>query len=366
MNNTECKSFDNLAQRSLNYFLATYPPFIPVRSDAATAEEQETVYLFLKSIYEKAYNDPSLLKLKAIPDDSYSDWEFHKAKPELITEIRDSIKKVEQLIFLLFQICLSKQLDENSFFVPETDMEIKPSALKQLRNFDIQYQASGDGYTFTFPVKTAGLKLLAETSMQNRGNGIDIPKPHMLFSRGVFDPNHPWTYEVFRNLSKEWNAFDRLISFLDRNDYERIDCSEGFSLNYVKNYGKKREKLKAAWAERTHGGIELVYEEARRNPVLLSLRIPYFKEILEHSDKMDDKLKSFITGTTKKCDGCRYCVQTDKSGTRPLAAINVDDHDLCPLFCGFSYRWRTIDDDLVDNIIELLQFIDEAFRERCA
>ena len=78
---------------------------------------------------------------------------------------------------------------------------------------------------------------------------------------------------------------------------------------------------------------------------------------------MDDKLKSFITGTTKKCDGCRYCVQTDKSGTRPLAAINVDDHDLCPLFCGFSY---TIDDDLVDNIIELLQFIDEAFRERCA
>lgn len=50
MNNTECKSFDNLAQRSLNYFLATYPPFIPVRSDAATAEEQETAYLFLKSI----------------------------------------------------------------------------------------------------------------------------------------------------------------------------------------------------------------------------------------------------------------------------------------------------------------------------
>lgn len=53
MNNTESKSFDNLAQRSLNYFLATYPPFIPVRSDAATAEEQETVYLFLKAYMKK-------------------------------------------------------------------------------------------------------------------------------------------------------------------------------------------------------------------------------------------------------------------------------------------------------------------------
>jgi len=38
----------------------------------------------------------------------------------------------------------------------------------------------------------------------------------------------------------------------------------------------------------------------------------------------------------------------------------------CPLQYGFLYSWITINDDIVDNIIELFEFIDEIFREQCA
>lgn len=64
MHNMVNKSFDNLAQRSLYYFLSTYPTFVSVRSGIATVEEQETAYNFIKGIYEKTYNDPALLKIK--------------------------------------------------------------------------------------------------------------------------------------------------------------------------------------------------------------------------------------------------------------------------------------------------------------
>jgi len=58
------KSFDNLPQRSVYYFLATYPSFYPVKAIDATEEEQENAYLFIKNIYVKLYENPSLLGFK--------------------------------------------------------------------------------------------------------------------------------------------------------------------------------------------------------------------------------------------------------------------------------------------------------------
>ncbi len=79
---------------------------------------------------------------------------------------------------------------------------------------------------------------------------------------------------------------------------------------------------------------------------------------------MSEKVKRFILDTSKRCDGCRYCVQTDKTGKRPLAYVTVENDKLCPLYPGFSYIWRTLDNSVVDDIIEMLKFIDTMFAER--
>lgn len=365
------KDFENLPQRSIYYFLITYPSFVPVNSDLATHEEQQNANTFIKSIYEKLFTNPELLGFKPIPDDSFSDWEQQKAKPGLTQKIRGTISKTEAFISLIFEISLSgnKKGKDNTLSVSKNSVNIKPAALKQLAKFDIKSEVTDGEYIFTFPDNIVnGLTLLADISNKNVKPPKDNrQKPYLLFSRGVFDVNAPYTAEVFGNMLDDRSAFDRLIKFLDDSGYTRIDNKEfnnQISLDYIKNYGNPNDELKWAWSERTRGGIEVVYEEIRKNQPMVSLRVPYFDEILKNSENMNEQVKRFVIQTSKKCDNCRYCVQTDKTGKRPLLFVNVDEYPICPLFCGFQYRWRNINAETVDNMIEMLKFIDELFKTR--
>ncbi len=362
------KGFENLAQRSIYYFLATYPSFYPLNSDYADAEEQKAAYEFIKGIYERLYENPAMLGFKFTPDDSFGDWEPQKAKPELAPRIRGIIKKMEEFIAVLWSASIYGQAEGNMLVVNRQDVELKPSFIKQLAAFGVEAGKNENEYVLHFPFIAKGLKLLAEVSAQNvKPPKDDRQKPFLLFSRGVFDATAPWNKEVFGNMFADRNPFDTLIGFLEQNGYSRIDNKEynnQISLDYIKSYGKPGDELKCAWAERTHGGIEVIYEEIKKNQPLISLRIPYFGEILNHHETMNPQTKSFVISTTKKCDGCRYCVQTDKTGKRPLAYISVDGYKLCPLFAGFQYRWKTLEDKTVEGMIEMLRFIDKNFGDR--
>lgn len=86
------------------------------------------------------------------------------------------------------------------------------------------------------------------------------------------------------------------------------------------------------------------------------------KLYLEHFEEMPSSVRDFVMSRVKRCDGCRYCVQTDKSGKRPLARIPVqyggEEHGLCPYYPGYRFWWSDIDEALADNIIGLLDFMD--------
>ena len=77
---------------------------------------------------------------------------------------------------------------------------------------------------------------------------------------------------------------------------------------------------------------------------------------------MDKQLQHFVVSRTKKCDGCKYCVQTDKTGSRPLACISIElegeKYKLCPYFPGYNYSWSYVDDDLAEKLIRMLTFMD--------
>jgi hypothetical protein len=365
------KYFDNLAQRSIYYFLATIPAFKGINSTEASESEQKNAYDFIMGIYERLYAEPGLLGLKLEADDSFDDWEQQNIKPTLTPKIRGTIKKIDEFIYTIYKIVSIGHGEEDTLIVSNNDLPLKPSVLKLLSKFGVQTRLTETSYIFTFPSDTIkGLKLLAKVSAENtRMTKGSEPKFHLLFSRGVFDVQASYTREVFGNMFEDRTAFDKLLDFLEEAGYTRIDNKEygnGISLDYIKNYGNPEEELKWAWAERTRGGIELLYEEVRRKQPLLSLRVPYFGELLKNANKMNDKVKNFVTTTSKKCDGCRYCVQTDKTGKRPFVFVKVDEYNICPLFCGFQYRWRTINEETVDNIIEMLKFVDESFAEKSA
>ena len=87
------------------------------------------------------------------------------------------------------------------------------------------------------------------------------------------------------------------------------------------------------------------------------------KLFLEHFDEMPEHVQDFVMSRIKRCDGCRYCVQTDKTGKRPFARIAVQyadkKYNLCPYYPGYSFWWTSIDDTLAGNIIGLLGFMDK-------
>lgn len=61
---------------------------------------------------------------------------------------------------------------------------------------------------------------------------------------------------------------------------------------------------------------------------------------------------------TKCCDQCRYCVQTDKTGQRPLSTMMVAGEPLCPYYPGFCCAILELDAKRVSQIIALLQDIE--------
>lgn len=364
------QEFNSLPQRSIYYFLATYAPFHPVASAFAEEAEQRSAYDFILGIYQKLYEDPGLMGFRLLPDDSLSDWQFQKDKPKLVPELRKPLRKLEEFMELLWTISYNGQADHNYLVMDCSHRELKPSDKKLLERFEILIERTETSYLLQFPCSTAGLQLLARISLQNaRPAWQGQQKPYLLFSRGVFDPSSPWSSEIFSSMLEHPEPFCRLISYLEEKNFRRIDnkeCNHQVSLDYIKCYGKTDDELKWAWGERTHSGLEVIYEETRRNQPLITLRIPYYKELLERTDAMSPSLKDFILLHNKKCDNCRYCVQTDKTGKRPLAFFIIEKKPLCPLYPGFMYRWKSLDDATVNGIIEMLEFIDYAFKERYA
>ena len=375
MENMIGQNFPGLPQRSIYFFLATFPPFYPATARLAAPDAapgaQEAAYKFIKNIYTRLYNDPSILGFKDAPDESIGDWELLKTKPGLAGKIRGYIIKTLEFAELLYKISLKGALRDDSIIITKLDMTIRQSQADQLSAFGIQAINKNDEYTFAFPKGVAkGLALLAEIS-QRAAPGSQ--KPYLLFSRGVFNPEAPWTASVFENIfacqsEAAGAAFGRLIRYLEANGYERRDNRSQedrlapVSLDYIKDYTGTNEPLKWAWGERTHGGIEVIYQENAKNQPQIALRVPYFAELLRHADKMAPAVKAFIIGRAKHCDNCRYCVQTDKTGKRPLKYVEVDGHPICAMFCGFSFRWYTLDGDTAENMIAMLSFIDEIFR----
>jgi hypothetical protein len=106
----------------------------------------------------------------------------------------------------------------------------------------------------------------------------------------------------------------------------------------------------------------LEYDWIRAEPVLIGLRIPEFPKLLRQYDKMDENLRSFVVGRTKKCNACGYCTQTDRTGKRQPSFIAVESDDgpknLCTLFPGFSYTWSRIDSETGRSIEDFLGFAD--------
>jgi hypothetical protein len=370
-------SFENLAQRGIYYFLATMPQFNAVKSKRATAKEQENAYNFIKGIYEKLYANPELLGLKIQPDDCFpAHWTPRKEKPGLVTRIHGNIKHINAFIEAIYNIIYLGNPNADKITLSNEICNIKPAIIKKLACFGVTCEKGEESYCFTFPNGTVkGLKLLAliSTEISQKSGDISINKtyPFTLFARGVFNPEAPYTAEIFRGIFENKEAYDKLIEYFDNNGFIRIDNREGriamngdiISLDYVKFYGKPEGRVKETWSSGNYSGVQIICDPTLESFATIGIHIPFYREVLSNAEKMKSpELRSFVS-RHNECHVCNWCVRGKLKN--PPKFITVDDKNLCTLFT-FGYKFDHFYDGmwLPDGVSLLMDFIDELFADR--
>lgn len=345
-------------ERAAAFYLATCAP-------APEDEKRLQAFRIITGIYEIFAKDVTILGFKPVEDVSFSPWEQQKGREKDVKCIRDAIAKITTLMREFFELVESGEVHEGGLILAKNLDLPKRALVKALDALDISIDKSNqDQVMLRMPNGGAeGLKELATLSREDNVYIIDSSKSDaafLLFSRCVYAASANWIAMAFDQLLDAQGELIKLCSELEKRGFKRIDCRDGkrVSLDYVKQHGKQ-EELKMAWGERSHSGIEVSFEDLRLEPCFIWIRMPMFKTILEHSNEIPVETAKFISDWTKTCDGCRYCIQTDKTGTRPLAAININGSKKCPYYPAFYMNWRDLSPELSANILAVLEAVEQ-------
>ena len=331
-------AFLSLEQRMAQGYIDLFPQFIPDKNAPVSAAEQEAFYNLIKSLYKLAFDEPLLFVTSLHEDDAYpSRYKSSYGKPNLVADMKKFTKAIDTLLqnmFLLGQgekVKLNKRQQAVLTTLGITEYSKLPAAWEWM-------------------------------ATKNTGSLI-------AFSYCLFDFSYPYTSEIYARLLGE-AAFRKLENWMLSNGYERFtihnttasDCKLNLTVanpkwNSTPPTGGFEYKIR-------HTGIAAQYDFYTKKPSVLGLCIPNgMKQYLEKFDEMESALQEFVAERTKKCDHCRYCVQTDKTGSRPLAYITVNFDfkamKLCTYFPGYRYSWTSIDDELADKLIMMLSFMDK-------
>lgn len=350
-------TYESNYARAAAYLLGTCAP-------APTQKERFAAYKLITGIYNTVAEKPVEIGYKPVPDASFIPWERQKGREKDVKAIRDSIKKLEALIEELYRAVCEGEICDGGLLLPD-GFKLGKALKNALALNDITVQKRDERIILSMSDEcVAGLKELASISKKNIIAITDGPqedKAYLYFSRCVFEPSENWTAKAFDKLLNADGCLIKLCDELECHGFTRTDCFDGkkVSLDYYRQLGKKKEPLKWAWAERTHLGIGLTYEDIQIEPAYLWIRMPMFKIVLENANKLPQNVRKFLADSTKTCDGCRYCIQTDKTGKRPLSAVSVDGKKKCPNFPGFSMNWRYLSSELAENILQMLISLEQ-------
>lgn len=308
---------------------------------------QMAAYAMLQKMYECIAGNPEQIGLKPKEDVFFAPWEKQKGREKDVKTIRDAINRMEALMRELYELVKNGELVSDGIKMSEETSALKQTISKLLQAVDVNVNKAG-GILEMDMICAKGLKLLAQQ---------EFP----LFCRGIFHLDGDWLERNFDAVLGAEGTLVRLCEELGKRGYKQLHRIEGkrIFLDYVKEYGKKPHPVKMSWADKYHAGIEVSYEDIVGESCYVWLRVPDFENVLKQSDQLSQDVKKFLVNHIKQCDGCRYCVQTDKTGKRPLAAVALEKTMKCPRFPSFSMNWRSLSDELAEDMLKVLDEVEE-------
>ena len=329
--------YANLEQRMAHGYIDMFPSFTPDENAPVSIKEQEKFYNLIKDFYKLVYDEPLLFVSKLHEDDAYPH-RFMKAygKPELKINMRKFTKSVNALLQAMFLIGKGE--------------EVKLSNKQKI----VLSKLGIEDFT----------KLPDAWVWMSTREGANFVK----FTCCLFNEDYSYTSELYGRLLGE-EVFKKLENWMLGQGYKRLDsynliASDSKLSLTIYNPKWSNEPPRGGFEYKIrHSGIALQYEDFITNPTVIGLCIPNgMKQYLKAFDQMDKTLQAFVIERTKKCDMCKYCIQIDKTGKRPLARTEVDfdntKYQLCNYYPGFGYAWSHLNDELAEMIIKMLSFMD--------
>ena len=330
-------SYSSLEQRLAQGYKDMFPAFVPDENAQVSASEQEKFYALINGLFQLAFDEPLLFVSSLHEDDAFPNrYKKSYGKPKLILDMKKFTISIDELLQAMFLIGRGV----------EVRLSKKQTAVLSRLGID--------------SIDT----LLPAWKWMSTKDGANIPT----FSHCLFDDKYPYTSDIYARLLGE-SAFKKLEHRMLSEGYRRFDIYDttasdcNLTLSIVNPKWSMEPPRGGFEYKIKHTGISAQFDYYVMTPPIFGLCIPNgMKPYLEAFDSMDETLRAFVVNQTKKCDMCKYCVQTDKTGSRPLAhtAITYENKDylLCNYYPGYNYCWNSIDDDLADILIRMLSFMD--------
>lgn len=347
--------YSSLEQRLAQSYIDMLPSFVPDENAPVSVSEQKHFYDLIMGLFQLAFNEPLYFVTSLHEDDAFLS--RHKnAKPQLNKDMKKFTKSMNGLLKAMYLLGQGEEvkLDKKQLSV------LSKIGIDDLTNLPVAWK-------WMTTKKDPNPSIFTNSQLHKN-------YPYVSFSHCLFNDNYPYTSDIYSRLLGE-SAFEKLENWMLSQGYKLYnvyniiasDCNLSLSIINQKwsgepPYGGCEYKVK-------HTGISAQFDDYLETPASFGLLIPNgMKEYLNDFDSMDRELQTFVFERTKKCDKCKYCVATDKAGTRPLSHTIVnfegDEYKLCNLIPGYNFCWTSIDDSLADMLIKMLSFMDRFIPEK--
>jgi len=350
MQNMYGKDFPGLSQRLIYSYLIPMAEFVYYPNCGIGEESQRQFKTFLHKMLETLYNDISIIDLPEF-EDTYSwkeDGKVFSAKTQKIKQ------KFDRFTDFLIKIGRDSEIDSDGFKLEKAALKSK-ARRTQLEAIGFEIEDMGGQYHVThsdYPQMFAAYKCQAERPADNQ------IQPRLRFLLGMMEDRTLTAVETWAAgmPSAAFTEFmDKMEQYCASNGYTLVNSEWGPNLSWQKGYPKKKVLQFTAYAMPWH-----------QYQVKYNVRASDFKSVLEETGSMSDGLKAMIINRANTCHGCRYCVQTDKTGEKPLAFTKIEHNGEKKTICTYFPFWDVHEPDGSNAAawIELMTLADRVLTEK--
>lgn len=340
------QTFENLGRRIIYSFLATYPEFKPVANCNASELSQRQMYDFLYDTINTIYNDLSLINVADEPDGCYEWWQCNNVKPELILKMQKIEKNLFDFYEYFIKMGLSGEVSDKKLIINKSGMKIAQKTRDKLSLVGLICDESKESYVFThdkyeelFPAWKQHCSALKDGKIRTQSM--------MIFFHGIFGGKQYTASEMFGKIYNQVQIAELESYFLEKG---YAASNNEMSVTYEKEYPKRQKAY-----------MRIFYDWRKKNQMVFDFKVPQFSTLIKSYEKMDDELKALVFNRTKTCDGCGYCIQTDKSGKRQRLALplklNKQTLLKCPIFPVIA--WNNTDETMINIVKKLFDFAED-------